>query len=68
MTCGRAPLAARFVPPSSAPKSGWSLTLAGGNLSPDMLEKAKAKAAKSYAGPDDSSGTPDDMKRYGKGW
>ena len=55
--------------PTSAPKSGWSLTLAGGSLSREMLEKARAKAAKTYAGPcDTAGGMPDDLKRYNKGW
>lgn len=52
----------------TAPKSGWSLTLAGGRLTKEMREKAQKKEAKAYAGPDDIKGVPDDLKRYAKGW
>uniref|UniRef100_A0A7S0PYM9 Uncharacterized protein n=1 Tax=Coccolithus braarudii TaxID=221442 RepID=A0A7S0PYM9_9EUKA len=52
----------------TAPKAGWSLTMAGGQLTKEMLRKAQQKAAKEYAGPDDISGVPDDLKRYSKGW
>ena len=60
--------ATRDAAPPPPAKSGWSLTMAGGQLTREMVKKAQQKAAKAAAGPDDSSGVPDDVKRYAKGW
>lgn len=46
------------TPAPTAPKSGWSLTMAGGERTVEDVRKAQEKAKKSYNGKDDVTTGP----------
>ena len=57
--------ATRDEAPKAAPKSGWTLTMAGGVRTLDDVYAAQKKAKKAYNGGQDGKS---DLSRYQKGW
>lgn len=51
-----------------APKSGWSLTMGGGQMTVEDIYKAQEKAKKSYEKSAVGGDGESDLSRYQKGW